>query len=97
MTSLPPLLDEETERGWMLKESGKNQIKRRRWFVLRGDVISYYKTKVGFCFLSLSLCLSVSLSLSLSLSVSVSLSLSLSVSVSVSLSLSAMTPIALLL
>lgn len=34
---------QDTERGWMSKESGKNQIRRRRWFVLRGDVITYYK------------------------------------------------------
>jgi myosin X len=35
------------ERGWMMKAGGKqgNQIKRRRWFVLKGDVISYYKAK----------------------------------------------------
>jgi len=34
------------ERGWMLKAGGKgNAFKRRRWFVLRGDVISYYKAK----------------------------------------------------
>ena len=33
------------ERGWMLKAGGKgNAFKRRRWFILRGDVISYYKT-----------------------------------------------------
>ncbi|EDQ90136.1 uncharacterized protein MONBRDRAFT_36712 [Monosiga brevicollis MX1] len=35
-----------TERGWMLKAGGKgNAFKRRRWFVLRGDTISYYKNK----------------------------------------------------
>lgn len=37
--------EEITERGWMLKTGGSNNFKRRRWFVLRGDVISYYKTK----------------------------------------------------
>lgn len=41
---------EATERGWMLKTSNKGvntQFKRRRWFILRGDVITYYKSKVG--------------------------------------------------
>eukprot|EP00049_Salpingoeca_infusionum_P017514 m.353252 g.353252 ORF g.353252 m.353252 type:complete len:1850 (+) comp16718_c0_seq1:158-5707(+) len=35
------------ERGWMLKAGGKdgNYVKRRRWFVLKGDAISYYKNK----------------------------------------------------
>ena len=34
-------------RGWMWKFGGKSgAFKRKRWFVLRGDVISYYKNKV---------------------------------------------------
>jgi hypothetical protein len=33
--------------GWMFKVGGKTgAFKRKRWFVLRGDVISYYKNKV---------------------------------------------------
>jgi len=33
----------------MLKAGGKgNAFKRRRWFVLRGDVISYYKQRVSY-------------------------------------------------
>lgn len=35
---------EALERGWMIKSGGKGMA-RRRWFVLRGDVISYYKQK----------------------------------------------------
>jgi myosin X len=43
--SRDPSNDEILERGWMLKMGGTNNFKRRRWFILRGDVISYYKTK----------------------------------------------------
>ena len=36
-----------TERGWLMKAGGKEGagIRRRRWFILRGDVISYYRNK----------------------------------------------------
>ena len=38
---------EAAVRGWMWKLGGKaGAFKRKRWFVLRGDVISYYKNKV---------------------------------------------------
>ena len=40
--------EEGLVRGWMWKFGGKaGTFKRKRWFVLRGDVVSYYKHKVS--------------------------------------------------
>jgi myosin X len=36
-------LEGYTERGWLMKKGGSNDFLRKRWFVLKGDVISYYK------------------------------------------------------